>query len=369
MMNKLNILHLIETSEPGGAETVLAYIADNLDKDRYRSIVCVLEHGWLTDHLDNLGIPHVMIENRWSYDPVFLFKLLRLIRREKIDLIHSHEFMMTVYGSVAARIARIPHVGTIHGKVYYPNKQRRVQMLRMAAKLCSRLIAVSDDLNNFLTTLLNVRSGKIETLYNGIDLEKYRSASSREKSRERLGLHDKSIVLGTVGSLFEVKGLPYLLEATVILKDKYPHLSLLIAGEGNREDSLKTLADQLNLGDTVRFLGFRDDIPDILQAVDIYVCSSISEGLSLSILEAMALSKPIVATNVGGNPELIVDGDNGFLVPAKDSARLAGAIADLIDSPEKELQFGTRSRDIVEKRFSLLRMVHDYEKLYEQVIS
>jgi glycosyltransferase involved in cell wall biosynthesis len=369
MMNRLNVLHLIETSEPGGAETVLAYIASNLDTDRYRSIVCVLEDGWLTDHLSSLGIPHVMIENRWSYDPVFLFKLLRLIRREKIDLIHSHEFMMTVYGSLSARLARIPHVGTIHGKVYYPDRQRRVRMLRMAAGLCSRLIAVSDDLNRFLTTLLSVRSGKIETLYNGIDLEKYRSVGLLEESRERLGLRDMSIVLGTVGSLFEVKGLPYLLEAIARLRNKYPRLSLLIAGEGNREDSLKTIANQLELGNTVRFLGFRDDIPDILQAVDIYVCSSVSEGLSLSILEAMAMSKPVVATDVGGNPELIADGANGFLVPAKDPVRLADAIAELINSPERRLEFGTKSREVVENRFSLERMVRDYEKLYEQVIS
>ena len=368
-MNRLNILHLIETSEPGGAETVLAYIASNLDPDRYRSIACVLEKGWLTDHLDSLGIPYVMIENRWSYDPVFFFKLLRLIRREKIDLIHSHEFMMTVYGSISAKLARIPHVGTIHGKVYYPDKQCRVRLLRMAAKLCSRLIAVSDDLNRFLTTLLGVRYGKIETLYNGIDLEKYRSVDSREGSRERLGLQDASIVLGTVGSLFEVKGLPYLLEAIVLLRDKYPRLSLLIAGEGNREDSLRTIAGQLKLGDTVKFLGFRDNIPDILQVVDIYVCSSVSEGLSLSILEAMAMSKPVVATDVGGNPELITDCENGFLVPAKDPVRLADAITELIDSPERRLEFGTRSREIVESRFSPERMVRDYEALYRQVMS
>ncbi len=368
-MNKLNILHLIETSEPGGAETVLAYIASNLDKDRYNSIACVLEKGWLTNHLDSLSIPYVMIENKLSYDPVFLFKLLRLIRREHIDLIHSHEFMMTVYGAVAAKLAHIPHIGTLHGKVYYPDKQRRVNMLRIAAKLCTRLIAVSKDLNRFLVELLGVPADKIETLYNGINLDKYRSAKSRDETKQSLGLQNQSIVIGTVGSLFEVKGLPYLLEATAQLKEKYPDISLFIAGEGNQEDALKTKADDLRLGDTVKFLGFRDDIPNILHAVDIYVCSSVSEGLSLSILEAMAMSKPVIATDVGGNPELILDGVNGLLVPPRDSGKLADAIAQLIDHPERRLEFGMKSREIVESRFSLERMVRDYETLYKQVLA
>jgi len=367
--NKTNILHLIETSEPGGAETVLANIAKNLDSELFNSLVCVLEDGWLTEHLKKLGVPYIVLENRWSYDPLFLIRLARLINRKKIDIVHSHEFMMTVYGAIAARLTRTPMLGTMHGKVYYPEKARRVRMLKFALSLSSKMIAVSEDLRKYLAGLFGMESEKLITLYNGIDLKKYSSVESRQQSREILSIPKGVPVAGTVGSLFKVKGLNFLLDAVPKIRKDHPGFVLLIAGEGEQESALKAQAESLGLGESVRFIGFRDDIPRILNAIDVYVCSSLSEGHSLSILEAMALSVPIIATEVGGNPELIEHDKNGILVKAEDPSALAANISSLLRDSALRERFGRASRSLAEERFSLESMISRYSKLYEGLLS
>lgn len=368
MNRKKVILHLSETSEPGGSETVLAYIANNLDRDRYDSLVCLLSEGWLTDHLKRLGVRYEIIENRRSYDPAFLVRLIKLIRREHVALIHSHEFMMNVYGSVAARLTGIPMIGTIHGKVYFTEKKSRIAAYKLAVALSSRIIAVSEDLKKYFIENIGIRNDrKILTLYNGIDIDKYKPIAKSDDLRRKLEIPPGAVVAGTVGSLFKVKAFDQLIRAAGIVHATNPDFRLLIAGEGNEESDLRRLIDELRLNDAVKLLGFRDDIPDLLNLFDIYVCSSLSEGLSLSILEAMASARPIVATRVGGNAELIADGENGFLVPSGNPEALAEKIKTLIDSEPLRIQMGQKSRVIVEQKFSLRKMIDDYQNLYEEL--
>ena len=364
-----NILHLTETSEPGGSETVLAYIASHLDPSRFRSHVCLIQEGWLTDHLRELGVDYRIIENKWSYDPAFLFNLIRLIRRERIDLLHSHEFMMNVYGSVAAKLTGIPMIGTLHGKVYFTEKRSRIKAYKLAISLSSYFIAVSRDLKKYLIESLDLkRDDKILTIYNGIDIDKYRIETYPNDLAEDLDIRPGMPVIGTVGSLFEVKGLEYLLEATQIVKETVPELRLLITGTGRLENELKALAGELGIAETVKFLGFRGDIPKLLNLMDVYICSSVSEGLSLSILEAMACGRSIVATDVGGNPELITEGISGFLVPSRDPLALAQKVIQLLHDRELRSRLGGAGRQIVEEKFSLETMMQNYYKLYGKLL-
>jgi glycosyltransferase involved in cell wall biosynthesis len=367
-MAKKRVLHLIETSEPGGAETVLAYIAKNLDAERFDSTVCVLEEGWLTQHLRELKVPFTVLANRRPYDPAFLLSLMRLAHKERIDILHSHEFMMSVYGSVAARLLRKPIVCTIHGKVYYPESRRRIRLLKLALALCSRMVAVSEDLKLFMRELMRTRSSKLVTLYNGIDERKFAPPVEKSESRDMLSIPRAALVAGTVGSLFEVKGLPYMFQAARILRDRFPGFILIIAGTGNQEESLRQLSTSLGLNDTVRFLGFRDDIPHVLNALDVYLCSSLSEGLSLSILEAMAMSKAVVATSVGGNPELVCDGHNGFLVSPRNPEALADRVGSLLSDSKLQSAMGSAGRRLVEDKFSLDTMIHGYQSMYLELL-
>lgn len=362
------VLHLIETSEPGGAETVLAYIAKHLPADRFSSEVYVLEEGWLTDHLRKLDVSFEVLKNRRSYDPAFLFKLMRLIRSNGINLIHAHEFMMTVYGSVAAKLTGRRMISTIHGKVYFPDNSRRIRLLRLGCSLSSCMVAVSKDLESYLRSILKPANNKLTVLYNGIDIDKYSPSCTKTESRQRLGIENQARIAITVGSLFEIKGLPHLLEAASILKKTMDNFLLLIVGEGDQEQQLQKKADSLGLGNTVRFLGFRTDIPEILRSADVYVCSSLSEGHSLSILEAMSMSIPVVATDVGGNPELIKHGHNGLLVPSEDPMSLAKSITKVLEDPTEAENMGKRSRLIVEDQFSLNAMVNRYVSLYDRIL-
>jgi glycosyltransferase involved in cell wall biosynthesis len=364
-----SILHLTETSEPGGSETVLAHIAKNLDPNRYRSLVCLLNKGWLSDHLRKIGVDYVVIENKRPFDPVFLTELVSLIKHKKINLIHAHEFAMNVYGSVASRIALVPMIGTIHGKGYFTDKQRRAFVYKLALGLCSQVVAVSEDLKRYITIVLKINPKRILTIYNGINLNEYPITNSPMEIRNQLSIPPGTVVAGTVGSLFEVKGLPYLLEAAKKIITCFPDFKLLIAGEGNQEAALNEEIIALKLQETVKFLGFRDDVPKLLNLFDIYVCSSISEGLSLSILEAMAAGKPVVATAVGGNPELIIHGQNGFLVPSKDPEALAQKVLVLLKDKNLRESMGKKGRVIVEKKFSLKKMIENYQNLYEKLLS
>lgn len=364
-----NILHLTETSEPGGSETVLAYIAKNLDPQRYRSLVCVLREGWLTEHLESLGVEYVVIENRRRYDLGFLRRLVSLIKRRNISLVHAHEFTMNVYGAIAAKISRIPMLGTIHGKGYIADERRRLQALNLSLRLCSRMIVVSRDLRNFIVeTLKPRRADKLMVLYNGIDLAKYAPGHDCQRIRSALSLSDGAVVGATVGSLFPVKGLNHMLEAVRMVSVAEPSFKLIVAGDGGEETSLRQSAKSLGLDDTVKFLGFRGDVPELLAAADIYVCSSISEGLSLAILEAMATGKPIVATNVGGNRELVDDGETGFLVPPGNPVALAEKMMLLLKDKGLRESMGRGGRLKAEKYFSLEKMIENYQHLYAELL-
>jgi len=365
-----NILHLTETSEPGGSETVLAYIAKNLDPKRYRSSVCLLNEGWLSDQLKKNGVNYTVIENKRSFDPIFLSQLIRLIKREKIDLVHAHEFMMNVYGSVAARICFVPMIGTVHSRLYFTEKKRRILAYKLAMALCSRMVTVCEDLKMYIYEKLKLRNrNKILTIYNGIDLKKYAVKYPHVEFCSQIAIPPGTLVGGTVGSLFEVKGIPYLLEAVREVVSKFPNFRLLIAGEGDQESVLKQKTLSLGLQETVNFLGFRNDIPELLNLFDIYICSSISEGLSLSILEAMAAGKPVIGTEVGGNPDLVIPGKNGFLVPPGDPYALAEKILILLKDKNLRESMGRAGKKIAEDKFSLEKMVEDYQNLYEKLLA
>lgn len=368
-MQMKNILHLTETSEPGGSETVLAYIAKNLDSRYYRSLVCLISEGWLSDHLKKIGVDYLVIKNKRALDPIFLAKLVGLIKREKIDLVHAHEFLMNVYGSVAAKIASVPMIGTIHGKGYFTDKKSRILAYKLAMLLCSQMIAVSEDLRKYFTKELKLtNTSKIVTIYNGIDLNKYTVNNSHRNIHNKPGISPNTLIAGIVGSLFVVKGIPYLLEAIKKVITYFPNFRLLIVGEGDQESILKKKVVSLGLQNIVNFLGFRNDIPEVLNLFDIYICSSSSEGLSLSILEAMAMEKPVIATEVGGNPELIVHGKNGYLVPPRDPEKLAEKILVLLKNKNLREQMGKMGRKIVEEKFSIKAMIDNYQNLYKKLL-
>jgi glycosyltransferase involved in cell wall biosynthesis len=357
-----HILHLIETGGPGGAERVLTSLALALNATgEVNSQVGLLKDGWVAAELRRHGAAPILFRLRRPLDPALLWALGRHVKRARVDLVHAHEFTMNVYGGVAAALAGVPAVGTVHGRGYYAEAGRRIAALKLAVGLGLVPVAVSSDIQRFLSATLGLPG--VRLIPNGIDVDRPASGD-RARARAALGLPPGAPVIGAVGNLYAVKGHAVLLRAAAALP---PSVHVVIAGRGEEEAALRREAAALGLGDRLHLLGFRDDVPDLLAAFDIYALPSFSEGQSLALLEAMAAGRPIVATAVGGNPELLgAPSPAGLLVPPGDPAALGAALGRLLADPGAAATLAAAARARARAEFSLAVMVGRYRALYAE---
>lgn len=359
------VLHLIETSGPGGAENMLITMAESLHRRSYQSIICLFKDGWLNRQLQRKGFETVIVPQIRSLDFHCARDLVRLVRARNVSVMHSHEFAMNAYSAVVSALTGVACISTVHGKNYYAEKWRRRVAYRFVSKR-STLVAVSEDIRNFLIQRVGIKPQNVRTIWNGIDLDRYAAnQKTRARIRHELGIPDKEVVIGAIGNLYPVKGHMHLVEAASLVNERYPGARLLIAGRGQMLRELRRKTVTLGISDKVVFLGFREDVADLLQAVDVFVLPSLSEGLPLSLLEAMASSTPVVATTVGGIPEAVTDQETGLLVEPGDSMGLANAILECIEAPAVSKKFAEKARDEVKKKFSVESMVNSYEELYK----
>ena len=215
-----------------------------------------------------------------------------------------------------------------------------------------------------MTEKVGIQNGRIRVIYNGVTPGPPVSDVEVERCRSELGIQAGDRVLGTVGSLYPVKGHTFLLDTMPAVLQRFPNIVLIIAGRGELEVSLKDQAKRLGIERKVRFLGMRQDIPRLLALMDVFVLPSLSEGLSMALLEAMAAEKPVVATRVGGNPELVEEGKTGMLVTAEDAAELAAALVEMLREPTTLHLFGKTGAVRVQRNFSIHRMSTQYADLY-----
>lgn len=358
------ILHISSTSGPGGAEMLVSSIAAGLDRERFQSVVCLFSQGWLRDRCEALGLGTYVIQMNHQWDLRWVLNCCSLVRREGVSLIHAHEFRANAFGTLVARLCCIPIVATVHGKNYYPDRAKRRIAYRWVSR-SARMVAVSHDLRQFLAEEIGVPPNRVSVIHNGVDPNKGLSAEQRSQLRSELGIQEGDFVLGVVGSLYEVKGHLYLLDAFKEVLRSYPNTKLLVIGQGDLEEALKSKAVEWKIERHVSFLGLRNDVPRLLSALDIFVLPSLSEGLSIALSEAMSAGIPVIASNVGGNPEIIVDGETGYLVPSRDAKALAVRILDLMADPSRQKSFGHRGRERVAKKFSTACMLEQYQALYD----
>ena len=232
------------------------------------------------------------------------------------------------------------------------------------------MVTVSKNIKGFLNQRVGIKSDRVEVVYNGIDVHSYRvNKGIRDRIRKDFGIGETQPVIGAIGNLSPVKGHTYFLRAAALIKKEIPGVKLLIAGRGSLLDDLKKESVALGLEHNVIFLGYRGDIPALLQAIDIFILSSISEGLPLSLLEAMACERPVVATNVGGIPEVMNDGETGFLVAARDPDALGDRVLNLLKNNALAGQFGEAGRARVKRDFEIEGMIQRYHELYEKVMN
>lgn len=361
------ILFLSTSSGPGGAERVISNLSASLDPARYRAILCLFRPGWIQANTESRGVRTYVIPTQGMFDWRWMLRFKRLLKDEHVKLIHAHEFDANVQGAFVATLCGVPLVATVHGKNYFWEKLRR----RLAYQWVSRnatMVAVSENLKQFIVEKVGVDSGHVKVVYNGVDALPPLRPADIDECRKELDLPTGDQIVGVVGNLYPVKGHQYLIAAIPAVLEKCPNTTFIFAGRGQLEAELKAQVQQLGIDGKVRFLGLRQDIPRILAVLDVFVLPSLSEGLSMAILEAMVAGKPVIATNVGGNPELVEDGQTGYLVPSQNSPTLTDRLISLLTNRERAIQFGRIGQLRAQGQFSLQTMVQKYQALYDQCI-
>ena len=365
-MPKTRVLQVVLSLNPGGTERLVVELARRL-QDRIPTMVCCLDAAGSWAHeLTGIGVQVVALERGGGFRPGLGHSVAGLARRHDATVIHAHHYSPFVY-SCLARVWRpgAQIVFTEHGRLSdSPPSSRRRLANRVLARVPSRVFTVSEDLKRHLVDE-GFAAGALEVIYNGIEIGPVPSRTTRDDVRRQLGASDGTFVIGTIARLDPVKDLGTLLEASARVHADRP-IVVAIIGDGSERSNLEGRAKELGITAQVRFLGHREDARRWLAGCDAYVNSSVSEGVSLTILEAMAAAVPIVATRVGGTPE-VIDASSGKLIPSRNPAVLAATLNELAGRPELREILGRSARRRLEDRFSVDRMVGAYEEVYAAV--
>jgi len=368
----MKILYLIESDDPGGAENVMLSLIEYF-KEKYPIYVGCFKKGWIYNELKKRRLnPQPIPTNKGSYDIKLLYHLIKLIKKEKINLIHSHLFDTNFYSSLAAKVAGIPHISTEHGDIHHTSKKLDKKTLIKAKTIShfsDKIVFVSKFTKDKFLKLSKVPKQKIAIIYNGIDLKKYEQPIDIQSKKAEIGIKNNEFVIGNVANLYPVKGQIYLLKAAAKIIKEFPNTKFLLIGRGELEEKLKKEAQKLGIASHIKFLGFRNDVKELLKIMDVFVLCSLSEGLPLSLIEAMASKVPVVCTNVGGIPEVIEDGINGFLVPVANSIILAEKIIYLLKDKTLSNNFTFYGYHKIKQRFSLQFMLDKYAEIYSDLMT
>jgi len=349
----------------GGIERMVESLVHGLDPATFRTSFCTFDwRGTLAAQLEAEGYALYHRKRRGGLDVGWILWLARLLRRNSIDVVHAHNATALFYGALATSLVpRTRLVYTEHDRAF-PSARRDRIVHAILARRTHAVATVSATLRQNLLRWESFPSARVHVIRNGVQMPV--PQRSRAAVRHDLDLGDRPVA-GIVARLAKIKNHALLLRSWKRVLVDVPDAVLLVVGAGSQEENLRTLHGQLELGESVRFLGFRQDISELLQAMDVFVLSSLSEGLSLTLLEAEACGLPVVATRVGGNPEVVQDGETGVLVPSEQELPLAEALARLLQDAPLRQQLGERGREYYEQHFTLAAMLRGYVHLYCQV--
>jgi glycosyltransferase involved in cell wall biosynthesis len=375
--SKIRILHLLPDKDR--KFSLFENLVTGLDKQAFSQSICYL-HGNMDEpnplkklgyEIFCIGIPKKKLRR---FRPSMVFQIARIIKEQDIDIVHCQRHKPTVYGTLAAWMVsgNIKVVTTVHGR----NRTRtigRKLLNRILFKRILRIFAVSKAVrNDIIKTNWALSADKVVTVYNGIDTKQFSNFShTRQEARERLHLPNKeTFIFGTVGRLTKVKGQVLLLKAFASVCRKYPNSLLVLAGVGPLEAELRSLAAKLNIQKHVVFLGYRKDIPDVLQAYDVFVLPSLSEGLPLALMEAMVTGIPVIASRVGGIPEILNSPHLGAMVSPSSMEELTSAMERVREmDATKRNEIGQILKNRVLGEFTKEKMVAAMAKEYTAVMN
>ena len=367
-LNQMRITHVVENLNRGGLERVVVdLVAEQKSRGHSVQVLCLFEEGTLAPEVKAMGVDLISCGKHPGADLNAVKIMRRAIRSHRSEVIHSHNAMANYYAVAASAFMTLRRINTRHGMADYPFLLRQEVFYRMSTIFSDVCAVVCERaMRNFVRYRIIPRS-KAAVVYNGIPLAAFseRNMDARKALLAELGLGPEALVLATVGRLTVVKNQETLIAAMPAVLEKNPHARLVLVGGGVRLPNLMSLCKSLQLDDKIFFLGDRSDVKKLMPGFDIFALSSITEGYSIALVEACACALPLVATDVGGNSEIVKDGEGGLLVPAGNPERMADAIARLGSDAELRGKMGRYNRKLAESVGSIGVMSDRYDMLYQ----
>jgi glycosyltransferase involved in cell wall biosynthesis len=372
--SRIRVLQIVDRLDEGGAERIVVDILKNLDRSRFDPFVCVTrEPGRFAEEVQATGVSLLCLDRGHRFDLGGFARLVQHIRALRPHIVHTHKVGSNTLGRLAALVAGAPVI--IAHEHTLPERSLTQRFAdRLLAHLTTQVLTCDRALRTALIAAERLSARKVGVIHNGVDLQRLASipmgfnGQSSYSLRRQLGLPTGPLV-GTFARLAPQKDISNLLAAVPFVLERVADAHFIIAGDGPLREELQ--ADVLNRGlaNRVLFLGFRADIPALLEAIDLFVLSSTWEGLPVTVLEAMARGKPVVSTNVGGVADAVIPGATGLLVPSRNPTELGKAIVGLLSDPAARCRMGLLGRRRVAEEFSIQAMVSRIEALYIRELS
>ena len=363
------VLHLIDTTGPGGAETVFTSLLSQLQATEFRNVVVLRGEGWVADTVRSLGITPHIIDSKGSFNLGYVLALRKLVASFSVDLIHAHLLGSNVYGALLALACRKPMIATFHGAVDVAAGERFLRAkFTLVGWGASSIVCVSKGLQTELGERSALPQHKLELIYNGVDPARF-SGDCASDLRGELGLGSDAKLVISIGNIRPAKGYEYLVDAAISLAETEPDTHFVVVGHqkpvlfGKLQERVSAAPRRPN----IHWLGFRQDVSELLRQADVFLLPSVSEGFSISTVEALMAGVPVIATRSGGPEEIITDGETGYLIPARSPQAMVTAL--------EKLDGGERSAEIIKKgqlraheQFSLSSMLERYMTLYNKLL-
>ena len=370
----IRILHIVDSLGQGGLENGLVNLIQRLDPRHFEHTVCAIRKlGPNADRLPADRVQVTCLEKQASDSSFQVPALARAIRDARPHIVHTRNWG-AVEGVLAGRWVR--NCAVVHSEhgleadTSSNEPKRRIWFRRLAFEMANQVLSVSYQLRGLHAQRTGFPEHKIKVIHNGVDERRFSpNAAVRVQVRRELGLADDEFCIGCVGNLLPVKDHMTLLEAMGAVAASRKFWRLLIIGEGSERGKLEAFVNAQGWAKQVSFLGSTSRVSDLLNAMDVYVLPSVMEGISNSLLEAMATALPVVATDVGGNPEVVVDRESGLLFQCRNSRELAGHLVSLGQDRERRVQLGEQAVRRVQKEFSIESMLEKYEQLYDGLLA
>jgi len=374
--NKINVLIVIDSLDGGGAESQVLMLASGLaDQGIKVSIFALRGGGELTQQALNLNLNIIegKFENKRDLKSFFLgfIKLCKVIKKQKITIVHSFLPLSNFLGSVAGKISGAKLIITSRrGLIKLNYLKKRWRLIDNISNYCSNVITVnSNAIRDEIEKKDYLHFNKITCIHNGLDIKKFNfNHSVRDEIRQSLDINESDFVWIKVANFSVIKGHADLIRAFAKIDAKYSTKLFLIGKDNGSLEELKELVQKLKLQNRIKFLGFQNDVPKILCAMDGYICASHTEGFSNAILEAMASQLPVIATNVGGNPEILLNGKYGLLVNPSDMDEMHNSIINLMTNKSLQEKLKVLSYEQIREKYSKESMINNYINLYKRVL-